>query len=119
MCCFPSSCNKSKLLVKENEWDQTCEARLKTYMKKFNFNGPIDSLKAIQPCTKELANDSSEAIITRNLFKHIQVYYLSNLADNQFEIFYKYPKNSVALYNYLLDTNEVEVINNGIRIIEK
>lgn len=106
----------SRKAVSSSEKIEECDVRLLAFIEKYDFKSSLDSLKEIQHCSEELLTDEFESTINRSLFSFIQKSYLPKLEDSQFDLFYKYPENTVALFNYINDTEKVDEINNGIKI---
>lgn len=114
-CGFNKDSNNRNLISSSEKMEQ-CDVRLLAFIKKYDFKSSLDMLKKIQPCSEELLSDEFENIINKSLYFFIQNEYLPKLENSQYDLFYKYPQNTVALFNYVNDTDEVDVIDNGIKI---
>ena len=112
-----SSCHLRKQNQEEDKLHiDICAMRLSEYRTKFNFRHSLDTLKKVQPCVSGLAGEDYESIITRSLYDYIKKSYNDKLDEDQYDLFYKYPEHTVALYNFITGGEEVEEIENGIKI---
>lgn len=111
------SCHIQKNIIDaEADHNDICDSKLLEYKNKYGFIHSLDSLRKIQPCVSDLMSDKYEEVINRSLFVYIKKYYLVRLEESEYDLFYKHKGTSVALYNYLFESEEVEAIENGIKI---